>query len=145
MVLLAPGLAGKPIGTSPISAGSTIIDRATERLGVSHHSKSPCNVWIIQLFEKKLPLFCRQLPVYIFNNECGCHAPGRRRQQTLPWTKTSANSLGERLMCWQPGFQTAAGQISWGLGLEETVMCSLLPEIRATCILGIWWAKIPFL
>lgn len=63
----------------------------------------------------------------------------------LAQTQEIVITLGEVLMCWRLGSQTAVGQISWDSELEETVMCSLLPEIRATCIPGIWWAKIPFL
>lgn len=88
MVPLASGLARKPIGTGPIRAGSTVIDRATKRLGGSHHSKSPRNVWSIQFFEKKLPLFCRQLPVYAFTNAVA----------TLQGTGGSRHSLGLRQM-----------------------------------------------
>lgn len=47
---------GQLIGTSPITAGSVVFDRATERLDASHRSKSPCNVCSIQSFEKILPL-----------------------------------------------------------------------------------------
>lgn len=116
------------------------MDRTCERLSASHQSQSPRDVRSIQLFEKILPLFCRQLPVYIFNN-----TDTMLRGAALTETQISVNSLGERLTCWRPSFQTAVGQLSQDSGLEETVTCSLLPEIKATCILGIWWAKIPFL
>lgn len=82
----SPRACRKAIGTGPIRAGSMVIDRATKRLGVSRHSKSLCNVWSIQLFEKILPLFCRHLPVYIFNNA----------DATLQGTGGSRHSLGPR-------------------------------------------------
>lgn len=111
----------QPISTGPVKAMVPAI------------TQSPHAVVEASSYLMLVPLFFRQLLLITQMPRSGTQ------------TQTSVNSLGEMLMSWRSSFQTATGQIFWDLGLEGTVMCSLLPEIRATCILCIWWAKIPFL